>query len=535
MTNHSDEAIKKLLNAKEGENYEFKEAKNSFHFGDAVKYCCALANCGGGKLVFGITDKRPRKIVGSKAFSEPERTRKGLIEKLHIKVDFQLYEHDGKRILVFEIACRPLGLPVQADGIVWWRDADSLIPMPQEMIRSIYDEAGHDFSGDICEGATLNDLDKNAIEDFRKRWADKSENARIKTLSNQQLLSDCGAIIGDKITYAALILFGKTFALERYLPHCEIVFEYRSANAAGPAQQREEFRIGFFACYDKIWELINLRNDKQHYQDGFFVLDILTFNERVAREAILNAVSHRSYQLSGCIFVKQYRDRLVVESPGGFPSGITVDNILHRQAARNRKIAGILSLCGLVERAGQGMNLMYELSVKDAKPLPDFAGSDAYFVMLTLNGMMLNKRIPVLLKQIGEEKLELLSTDDFLLIDAIVNEKSIPENLKPRIEQLEEMGIIKQTDFESRVGRNDGTNAEEIRYKCGTNAEEILTQNQRNIIELIRANESITAKRIANQLSLGSRTVEINIGKLKEMGYIVRRGEKKGGYWEILK
>lgn len=60
------------------------------------------------------------------------------------------------------------------------------------------------------------------------------------------------------------------------LPQAEIIYEYRSSNASGPAQQREEFRVGFFACYDKIWGLIDSRNDLQHYQDGFQVLGIPT-------------------------------------------------------------------------------------------------------------------------------------------------------------------------------------------------------------------------------------------------------------------
>ena len=50
------------------------------------------------------------------------------------------------------------------------------------------------------------------------------------------------------------------------------------------------------------------------------------------------------------------------------------------QAPRNRLIATILALSGLVERAGQGMNLIYELSIKDAKSLPDFSKTDDYFV-----------------------------------------------------------------------------------------------------------------------------------------------------------
>ena len=109
MKNH--ESIEELLKAPEGEHYQFKEAKNRFDFTEAVKCCCALANCGGGKMVLGITDIRPRKVVGSEAFDQPERTRKGLIDKLRVRVDFQLYEHEGKRVLVFEVAGRHVRLP----------------------------------------------------------------------------------------------------------------------------------------------------------------------------------------------------------------------------------------------------------------------------------------------------------------------------------------------------------------------------------------------------------------------------------------
>ena len=67
--------------------------------------------------------------------------------------------------------------------------------------------------------------------------------------------------------------------------------------------------------------------------------------------------------------------RLVIESPGGLPPGVTVNNILEIQSPRNRLIAEILSLSGLVERAGQGKNLIYESCVKEAKTLPDFKGT----------------------------------------------------------------------------------------------------------------------------------------------------------------
>lgn len=208
--------VEELLEAKEGENIQFKEAKNRFDSGEATKCCCALANCGGGKLVFGITDARPRQVVGSRAFEQPERTRKGLIDKLKVMVDFQLFEYQGKRVLVFDVASRPLGLPVQADGIAWWYEGDSLIPMPEEIRRRIYAEAGFDFSGSVCPLAVLSDLDETAIDAFRARWVDKSGNRRIMSLSTEQLLRDCEAITEEGITYAALALFGKRESLGKY-------------------------------------------------------------------------------------------------------------------------------------------------------------------------------------------------------------------------------------------------------------------------------------------------------------------------------
>ena len=495
---NSQVTIEELLNAKEGEKYQFKEAKSHFDFGEAVRCCCALANCGGGKLIFGITDKRPRMVVGSYAFEQPERTRKGLIDKLRVMVDFQLYYHDGKRVLVFDVASRPLGLPVLADGIAWWYEGDSLIPMPEEVRRKIYSETGFDFSGSICPFAKLGDLDDAAIEAFREKWIEKTGNKRLLAFSKEQLLHDCEAVTDEGITYAALILFGKKEALGKYLPQSEIVFEYRSSNASGPANQREEFRVGFFACHTNLWDIINLRNDIQHYQEGFFIFDIPTFNESAVREAILNAVSHRNYQLAGSVFIRQYPDKLMIESPGGFPNGISLDNILDRQVPRNRRIAEILALCGLVERSGQGMNIIYETSIKEAKQLPDFTGTDDSFVSLTLNGLVLDKKMLSLINKIGNERLESLSTTDFLTIDALYYERPLSDSMKSRLKHLTEMGIVEH------VGRNKYVLARSLYRAAGKSG--IHTR----IIGLDRdTNKELIVKHIRNQGPEGTQLKEL--------------------------
>ena len=227
--------IEDLLEAKEGEHIQFKEAKKRFDFGEAAKCCCALANDGGGKLVFGITDKRPRSVVGSLAFDQPERTRMGLIDKLKVNVDFQIINQDNKRVLIFEVKSRPTGLPVQYEGLAWIYEGDTLKPMPEKMRREIYDEIGIDFSGKICPEAKIEDLDESAIDLFREKWIKKSGKRQLGTLSKEQLLLDCGAITDEGVCYAALILFGKRSALIKYLPQAEIVFEYRSSELSGPA------------------------------------------------------------------------------------------------------------------------------------------------------------------------------------------------------------------------------------------------------------------------------------------------------------
>jgi ATP-dependent DNA helicase RecG len=62
--------------------------------------------------------------------------------------------------------------------------------MPEDIRRAIYAEGGHDFSGDVCKGLSIDDLDSDAIEIFRDKWTEYSGIKRIATLSVEQLLRD---------------------------------------------------------------------------------------------------------------------------------------------------------------------------------------------------------------------------------------------------------------------------------------------------------------------------------------------------------
>lgn len=436
--------LEALLNAKEDEHLECKEAKNRFEFEKLVKYCAALANEDGGVMLLGVTDRPPRRVVGSRAFQNIERTKAGLVECLRLRIDAEEINHPDGRVLAFTIPARPLGVPIGYKGAYWMRSGEQLTPMTPDMLKRIFDETGPDFSAEICRQATITGLDPVAIEEFRQRWAAKTGNQKLETLTQEQVLSDIEAVVDGGITYAALILFGKNRSLGKYLAQAEVTFEYRFTEASGPAQDRREFRRGFFNYYDELWKVINQRNDIQHYQDGLFVFHIPTFHERVIREAVLNAVCHRDYRLGGNVFVRQYPQRIEITSPGGLPPEVTLDNILDRQSPRNRRIADIFAKCGLVERSGQGMNLIFETAVQESKPLPDFSGTDRYQVRLNLSGVVQNPAFIRFLEYIGKEKQRRFSTRDWLLLDLLSREHRIPNDMKPRLSELIDMGVVER-------------------------------------------------------------------------------------------
>lgn len=529
--------LQEIINAKEGHHFEFKEAKNKFGTKEAAEYLCAIANHGGGRLVLGVTDKRPRKVVGSNAFQQPEDAILYFMDKLRVRCDFEIYHDEiGKRVLVFEVDSRPVGLPVQFDGTAWWRDAERLVPMPENVRRAIYAEGGHDFTAEICKDITLDDLDLEAIEIFRNRWLDYSGNKRLAKLSVEQLLRDADVWEDDGLTYAALILFGKRKPLLKYLPTAEVVYEFRTTEASGPAGAREDLRMGFFKFFDRIWELVNQRNENQHYQKRFQMLPVPTFNEVVVREALLNAVSHRNYQQRGSIFVRQYARKLVVESPGGFPPGVTAENILDKHEARNGLIAAVFQRCGLVERSGQGMNLIYEQSVREAKTLPHFYGSDDYCVKLTLDLKIIHPKMLELMQQISEEKLDVMSTEDYLLLGAIYRGEDVRGVDPMRFEHLLELEIVKFGEHGVSPANGGAILA------IGNQSEKVsdrfpieISDREQAVLEYMKSQSSVTTAELAELIKMSQRSALSIVQKLIKSGFVEKDGDNRHSTYSLKK
>jgi ATP-dependent DNA helicase RecG len=443
--------LQAILESPEGARVEFKTASGSYPFEELVRYCVALANEGGGVIVLGATDKRPRRVVGTKAFAEPGRTEAGLFERLGHRVQVEEAHHDGQRVILVHVPSRLAGTAWHFEGAFWMRAGDALVPMSDEQLRRIHEETGPDFSAEICSKARLQDLDPAAIEFLRNQWQRKHPGQDIATRPSERLLADAELLVGGSLTYASLILLGTREALGRHLAQAEIVFEYRSGEEPGAAADRREFRSGFLPVLDDLWQVINLRNDLQHFQQKLFVWDVPTFDERTVREAVLNAASHRDYRHSGSIFVRQYPRRIEIVSPGGFAAGINEHNLLWEQNPRNRRVAEVLGKCGLVERAGQGFDLMYRACIRQGKRLPDFSRTSEHSVWVTLHGEIQDPEFLRYLEEMGNERTSAFSTEDFLAIDLVHREQRLPPHLALRVRVLLEDGVIE------RVGRGRGT------------------------------------------------------------------------------
>ena len=176
-----------------------------------------------------------------------------------------------------------------------------------------------------------------------------------------------------------------------------------------------------------------------------------TYSTRAVREVVLNAISHREYRLPGSVFLRLYPRRMEIASPGGFPAGVTADNILWRQVPRNRLISETLSRCGLVERSGQGVDLVFEELIKQGKLIPDFRGTDEHQVSVTLHGEVQNPQFLSFLGAVGTSRLQSFSPEDLWILHLISREERIPAELTGRIKRLAGMGIVE------RVGVGRGT------------------------------------------------------------------------------
>ena len=406
-----------VLREKE-DHIEFKEAKHNYPFagGDRTQakdrrhcvlgYVVALANEKGGRLVLGMSDKYPHKVVGSDfAVGKVLELEDEIYKRLHIRVhNEELYEGNN-RVLVINVPSRPAGKALRFEGVPLMRTSESLREMDDAEYFAILSEQDPDYSAKICERLRLEDLDESAISEMRKLVASKSNNKSSLTVPTDQFISDLSLYREGKLTYAALILFARAEILTQYLPQYNVVVEFRNSHSQDRYTARKEFREPLVLAIGDIWNYINqpASNPLLHVSALPQILDVPAFNQETIREAILNACVHRSLQLPGDILIKQYPDAIEVINPGGFPYGVNIGNILTVSSSpRNRLLAETIEKTGWIERSGQGADIMFGNCIKEGKPIPDYSDSDDYQVVLRIPAWIENPRLHLFLHSMQE-------------------------------------------------------------------------------------------------------------------------------------
>ena len=436
--------LSKLALLREREDHiEFKEAKHNYPFAGGshsdvkerrkcvLGYIVAFANERGGRLVLGMADKMPHEVVGTDfAKDEVGQLEDEIYRRLYIRVHCEeLYSDNGDRVLVINIPSRPIGKALRFEGVPLMRVGESLREMDDQEYFSILQEQDPDFSARICNGLTIDDLSKEAIENMRNLIYAKRHNAEVLTIPVPQLLSDLELSTENGLTYAALILLGKSDIIKKYLPQNNVIVEYRISENQSRYSARQEFCEPLFTGISKIWNYINQDaiNPLIHIDAFPQILDIPSYTEETIREAILNSIQHRSFQMGADIMIKVSPESFEVSNSGGFPYGVNLGNVLTvNSSPRSRKLAEVIEKAGLIERSGQGVDIMYSNCITEGRSMPDYSGSDDFQVKLRIESKIENLQLRKFLTNLRESRMpeDQLNAFDLITIYSIINRNS---------------------------------------------------------------------------------------------------------------
>lgn len=369
------------------ETTQIEAKRTEKEIGESIlRTIAAFANepgCGGGYLLLGVS----RTLVdGNNSYEisglpNPDKIQTDLANQcagsFNVSIRPEIGVHvtdDGKRIVVAHIPesdasekpvyFKKAGLPKGAfrrigSADVQCTDADL------SMLYGLRGSAG--FDDGIIRGATLKDLDRTAIRAYRDARAELNPLAEELKLKGPDLLVALGAVhetrSGLAITRAGLLLFGKPSALRKYAPSARVDYVIIAGQHWVPDDANRyrsvEMRSPLVLAIPKLVEIVvqdlpttfQLKGRKTRRKE------IPAIPYAVIREAIVNAVMHRSYRVHSQIQIRRFSNRVEIWNPGyslvpserlGQPGSLT----------RNPRIADVLHDAGYAETKGTGIRVM---------------------------------------------------------------------------------------------------------------------------------------------------------------------------------
>ena len=189
-----------------------------------------------------------------------------------------------------------------------------------DLIRS---QIGMDWSKEIVDGASIEDLNPEAIkkarELFSKRQSDRKKAQEILSkLSDVEVLNKAGITIKGKITRTALLLLGNSessYYFDGFIPR----ITWTLYNADNTVKAYEHFDMPMLLAVDKVYSRI--RNVKYRYiagQQTLFPDEVNQYEPELIKEIINNCIAHQDYRLRGKINVEEFEDKLIFINEGAF-------------------------------------------------------------------------------------------------------------------------------------------------------------------------------------------------------------------------
>lgn len=226
---------------------------------------------------------------------------------------------------------------------------------------------GSSFDETPLEGTSFSDVDLNALESYRRARSSHPSANELLEMNDHSLLYALGASEGEsslcRLTVAGLLLFGKSTSLRRKLPLTRV--DYIRVEGAGWMTDPEmgyssiEYRGPLLIIIPKLINQVlqdipvafSLPQNEVHRQD------LPVIPKRVIREAIVNSLMHRNYQVHQPVQVIQYSNRVEIKNPGY--SLIPFERLGESGSrSRNNIIPSTLHDVGLAENKGTGIPVM---------------------------------------------------------------------------------------------------------------------------------------------------------------------------------
>jgi ATP-dependent DNA helicase RecG len=331
---------------------------------DVADTLSAMANADGGELVVGIeddgevtgvdqpsdrlaviTDAARSRCIPPVAYRWREVEDGGLL-LLHFTVDWSPEVHD------------------LTDGRTLLRIRDQNMPFSQSEVAALKATKAQGLvERQYPPGATMGDIDLDLVDSLRERL--RAGPSAEDVLASYGLLERRGKRFIPNL--ACLLLFGRDPS--RWHPRCDIDFVRfegvdRGTGAGLNVVGRERIGGPLAVLVDKTVAAVQPHvKARQRLHDLFFgeTLEYPTF---AWQEAVVNAVAHRDYGISGtAVDIHKYDDRLEVISPGAPPNPVTVEELRAAHpvhAARNPLIVRVLTDLGHMRELGEGIPRMFD-------------------------------------------------------------------------------------------------------------------------------------------------------------------------------